>query len=155
MRYFLVDRITKLEVGKYIEGYKCWTLSEEYFEQHFPGMPLVPGALMLEGMAQVLGYLILVSYKHEFNKPGYAFLSLVHKAKFAKFVRPGDRTVFQAQLEILDESRATGKVKVLVDGQKIADATLSFIISQQEIDEPYKSRLFEYYDFITKDLQKN
>ncbi len=152
MRYFLLDRITKIELGRYIEGYKCWTMSEEYFEQHFPGSPIVPGVLLIEGMAQLLGYLINLSYKKQYGTPGYAILSLIHKAKFASFVRPGDRTVFKAYLDLLDNARAKGKVKVFVENKRVADAELNFFISNEELQEPYRSKIYEYYDIITKDL---
>ncbi len=154
MRYFLLDRITKIEPGQYIEGYKCWTMSEEYFEQHFPGAPIVPGVLLIEGMAQLLGYLINVSYKQLYNMPGYAILSLIHKAKFGKLVRPGDRTVFKATLDLLDNSRANGRVKVFVDNSKVAEAELNFFISNEELQEPYRSKIYEYYDIITQDLKQ-
>ncbi len=58
MKFYLLDRISKINIGKCIEGIKCWSLSDEIFEDHFPGFPIVPGVFQIETMAQLLGILI-------------------------------------------------------------------------------------------------
>ena len=57
----LVDRITDMEVKKSIKGYKNISISEPAFQGHFPGHPIYPGVLILEGMAQCGGVLALKS----------------------------------------------------------------------------------------------
>ena len=93
MRFYLIDRITKMDLGKSIEGTKCWSLTDEFFNDHFPGFPLVPGVLILESMAQLLGTLVEKSHLAEFaDKNGvYAVLSIARKVKFKRFIIPGDQ----------------------------------------------------------------
>jgi len=53
MRFFLIDRITRWEVGRAAEALKNVALSEDFFDDHFPRRPILPGVLMIEGMAQL------------------------------------------------------------------------------------------------------
>ncbi len=62
----MVDRVTSMEVGNTIEGIKCWSITDEYFNEHFPGFPVVPGVLVTESMAQLLGTLVEKSYDEKF-----------------------------------------------------------------------------------------
>ena len=55
MRFYLVDKVTEMCPGKYVEGYKCVSLSDDIFNEHFPGYPIFPGTLIIEGMAQLSG----------------------------------------------------------------------------------------------------
>jgi len=154
MRFYLLDRITKLETGKNIEGIKCWTLSDEIFNEHFPGFPIVPGVLLTESMAQLLGYLIEKSYEVEYkNKDGvFVLLSIIQKAKFRNFVIPGDKCIIKAELKTLDINRANGHVKTYVDSICVAEADLSFIVLPKELapKNKYNERREEYTDILTK-----
>ena len=57
MRYFLLDKITAFEPGKRACGIKCVTLTDDILHDHFPDQPLLPGALLLESMSQLGGFL--------------------------------------------------------------------------------------------------
>ena len=61
MRFFLIDRIDKWEVGVSAQATKNVTLSEDFFDDHFPRRPVMPGVLMIEGMAQLSGLLLEAS----------------------------------------------------------------------------------------------
>ena len=155
MRYYLLDKITQFEHNKNIEGVKCWTLSDPIFEQHFPGIPIVPGALLIESMAQLLGYLINISYLKEFNERGIAFLSIVHKAKFKNWVRPGDKTILKGSLTTIDLDRGSGKVEIFVEDKLVAEAALSFIIMRgNSLEQKHIDKLTDYYNIISFDLKK-
>ena len=83
----MIDGVTRVVVGERIEGEKTWPASDPVFEDHFPGMPIVPGTLITEASAQLLGVLIEMSVAEKFGASVYPLLSLVNKAKFQKLYR--------------------------------------------------------------------
>lgn len=129
--FLLVDRITELTPGEYIEGYKNVSISEPVFEGHFPGHPIYPGVMIIEGMAQAGGVLAFKSMDEESqediaNKVVY-FMS-IDKAKFRSPVTPGDQLVYK-----LDVIKHKGPVwqldaKAYVDDKMVAQAELKAMI---------------------------
>jgi 3-hydroxyacyl-[acyl-carrier-protein] dehydratase len=157
IRFYFLDRITKYDLGESVEGCKCWTLSEDIFEQHFPGYPVVPGVFIIESMAQLMGFLIEKSYSAKYPESHgvYAVLSIVHKAKFKNFVSPGDKIEMKGTLKTLGDSHATGEVKAYVDKKLSAQAELSYILASKE--QFSKSRLAEkqdeYFRILTRGIE--
>lgn len=149
MRFFLVDRVTEIIPGKSASGIKCWSLDNEIFQDHFPGLPSTPGVLLTESMAQLSGILIKESFYELFGKqtPVYPILSIIQKAKFRTFVKPGDQCVLHSELITLDRSRANVNVKTIVDGELVCDASLSFIIGLQNDlgNNPYIEKMDQYF----------
>ncbi len=92
----LVDRIIELEEDRVV-GEKCVTINEPFFQGHFHGHPIMPGALVVEAMAQVGGFLLLKKVKDQKNKVVY-FLK-IDKMKFKRPVFPGD--VLRSELKLL------------------------------------------------------
>lgn len=134
MRFLLLDRINEITIGETIEGVKCWSLSNEIFNDHFPGSPIVPGVLLVESMAQLLGVLIEKSYPIEFpNQKGiHPLLSMIGKAKLREMVIPGDQCILKAKLKSIDLKRATGSAEVFVEGKLKAQADLVFVVASNE-----------------------
>ena len=120
--FLLVDRITSLEEGTGIEGYKNVTINEPFFNGHFPGHPIMPAVLIVEAMAQCGGLLLLTSIDDPNNKLMY-FMG-IDKAKFRRPVTPGDRLDFK--LTLLKVKNRTSKMRgeAYVDGQLVAEAEL-------------------------------
>ena len=120
--FLLVDRITAIEEGQSIEGFKNVTINEPFFQGHFPGHPTMPGVLILEAMAQVGGMLMLNSVEDPANKLMY-FMG-IDGAKFRRPVVPGDQLRFK--LRLLNVKRRTMKMRgeAFVDGQLVAEAEL-------------------------------
>ncbi len=120
--FLLVDRITSIEEGQCIEGFKNVTINEPFFQGHFPGQPTMPGVLILEAMAQVGGMLMLNSVDDPGNKLMY-FMG-IDGAKFRRPVVPGDQLRFK--LSLLNVRRRTMKMRgeAYVDGQLVAEAEL-------------------------------
>ena len=87
MRFLLVDRIESYEADKRIVGAKVAAMSEDYFEWHFPGRPIMPGMLILEACAQLAGWLEAASSDFE----NWFLLDRVHSARYMAFAVPGDR----------------------------------------------------------------
>ncbi len=120
--FLLVDRVTALEEGNYIEGLKNVTINEPFFQGHFPGHPVMPAVLILEAMAQVGGLLLLNSVEDPNDKLMY-FMS-IDGAKFRRPVTPGDQ--LRMRLTLLKLKHRTSKMRgeAFVDGQLVAEAEL-------------------------------
>jgi len=88
--FLLVDRVVEHEPGKKIVGIKNVTINEPFFQGHFPGHPVMPGVLIIEGMAQVGGILAYLASSDEIKKKVCYFAS-IDNAKFRRPVVPGDQ----------------------------------------------------------------
>ena len=109
MRFFLIDRITRWEIGTSAEATKNVALSEDFFDDHFPRRPVMPGVLILEGMAQLSGLLLEASLQQKYGKNAKAVLTVLERTKFRALVKPGDALTYRA--EVLSVNESGGKVK--------------------------------------------
>ncbi|HLE09775.1 MAG: hypothetical protein A2504_11340 [Bdellovibrionales bacterium RIFOXYD12_FULL_39_22] len=154
MRFYLVDRITEMELGKSAKGLKCWSLTEGIFNEHFPGYPIVPGVLAIESMAQLLGILLEKSHLANFGEEheSYAVLSIVHKAKFKSFLLPGDRAEMVGKLNTFDINHGNGVVDTFVDGKLISSCDLSFVLipKSKMPNERLVDMRNEYFNILTQ-----
>ena len=96
--FILVDRILDIVPGERITGLKNVTINEPFFQGHFPGIPIMPGVLIVEAMAQAGGVLIAKSVDLESMGALIYFMS-IDKVRFRKPVEPGDQLILE--LEIL------------------------------------------------------
>jgi 3-hydroxyacyl-[acyl-carrier-protein] dehydratase len=119
----LVDRVLEIEPKKRIVALKNVTVNEQIFLGHFPGRPVFPGVLLIEGMAQAGGLLLLHDLPDRENK--LLYFAGIEEAKFRRPVVPGDQVRYE--VEVLRLRSTFGKVagKVLVDGEVAAEAILS------------------------------
>jgi UDP-N-acetylglucosamine acyltransferase len=101
----LVDSIEAYEPGRRVVAVKNVTVSEEFFQGHFPGAPMMPGVLMIETLSQVATVLLL---QEEGEQTGHVFLRGVDNAKFRRQVVPGDRL----QLEVRRDRSRTGLARL-------------------------------------------
>lgn len=127
--FLLVDRIIHINLEENeIIGIKNVTVNEPFFQGHFPGIPIMPGVLILEALAQTGG--ILVHQKGYVKK--IAVLLNVSHAKFRKPVQPGD--VLQLQAKGLHISATGGKIsaKAMIGEWLAAEAELSFALVDKE-----------------------
>lgn len=120
--FLLVDRVIEYEKAKRIVGIKNVTINEEFFVGHFPGMPIMPGVLIIEAMAQVGGLLLMDSVENPEEKVVY-FMGL-DNVKFRRPVVPGDQIEFE--LEMLQMRRTVCRMKGVgrVDGNVVAEAEM-------------------------------
>ena len=95
--FLLIDRVEELSIGESIKAYKNVTYNEQIFQGHFPGHPIYPGVMIIEGLAQAGGVLAFKSMEKEgvnlSDKVVY-FMS-IDNAKFRSPVRPGDKLEYR------------------------------------------------------------
>ncbi|MDF1879156.1 3-hydroxyacyl-ACP dehydratase FabZ [Sulfurimonas sp. SAG-AH-194-C20] len=128
--FLLVDRVTDLTKGEVIYSYKNVSISEPVFQGHFPGHPIYPGVMILEGMAQAGGILAFksmdLSPEDMANKVVY-FMS-IDKAKFRAPVKPGDKLEYK--ITVLKNKGPIWVLKgeAYVDGKLTSEAELKAMI---------------------------
>ena len=93
----LVDRIVELVPGEKITALKNVTINEPFFQGHFPGMPVMPGVLIVEAMAQAGGVLASVSWPEE-KEGSLMYFMGIDKVRFRKPVVPGDQLILDIQI---------------------------------------------------------
>lgn len=145
MRFFLIDRITRWEVGAVAEAGKNVALSEDFFDDHFPRRPVMPGVLILEGMAQLSGLLLEASLTQKYGKSAKAVVTVLERTKFRALVKPGDTLTYRA--EVLSVNEAGGKVKAsaLRAGSLVTSTEMVFAfkyVDDPQLDEK-RRRLME------------
>jgi 3-hydroxyacyl-[acyl-carrier-protein] dehydratase len=129
--FLLVDRILEIEVPKRIVGLKNVTVNEPQFTGHFPGLPIFPGVLILEAMAQVGGILLIESLNLEIGK--YAILYAgVDDARFKRPIVPGDTMIIEMEALVLKKRLSKMKGVVKVDGKIAAEATIMASVTEVE-----------------------
>ena len=121
----LIDRVVELEPGKKATAIRNVTINEEVFNGHFPKNPVLPGALIVESLAQT-GAVALLS-ELEF-KGKTAYFGGIKSAEFRKVVRPGDTLRLEVELEKVRGHVGFGKGIATVDGKKACTAELTFLI---------------------------
>ena len=120
--FLLVDRIHSIDGDNSAIGIKNVTVNEPHFQGHFPGLPVMPGVLIIEAMAQVGGMLLLGTIEDPDQKVVY-FMSL-DNVKFRRPVLPGDQ--LRCELEMLQNRGRTCRMKGIayVDGNVVAEAEM-------------------------------
>ena len=121
--FLLVDRVLEIEPGKSIRAYKNVTANEDFFNGHFPGHPVMPGVMIIEGLAQAAGILTL------HDRPGredkLMYFTGIDKARFRRPVVPGDRLVYEVEILRLRQTYCRLSGAALVDGEVAAEATMA------------------------------
>ena len=128
--FLLLDRVMSLDVGENIVAFKNVSISEPVFEGHFPGHPIYPGVMILEGLAQAGGLLAFQSMgltKEEVKNKVVYFMS-IDKAKFRKPVRPGDRLEYRVSVIKRKGSIWMLNGKAYVDDVLVSEAELKAMV---------------------------
>ena len=119
--FLLVDRILEGEKGKSMQGLKNVSVNEPFFQGHFPSEPIMPGVLILEGMAQVGGILAFYSIPEMVGEKLIYFAG-IDKVRFRQTVVPGDQLIYE--MEVLKHKGKIWKMagKAKVDNKVVAEA---------------------------------
>ncbi|MCV6614275.1 MAG: 3-hydroxyacyl-ACP dehydratase FabZ [Cellvibrionaceae bacterium] len=122
--FLLVDRVTELVEGESIVAYKNITINEQVFNGHFPQMPIFPGVMIVEAMAQAAG---ILGFKTQGKTPADGSIYLfagVEKARFKRQVVPGDRLTLEAKIVSVKRGIWKFECQASVDGVLAASATI-------------------------------
>ncbi len=128
--FLLVDKVTDMEIEKSVVAYKNVSISEPVFQGHFPGHPIYPGVMILEGMAQAGGILALKSSglsDEELQSKVIYFMS-IDKAKFRSPVKPGDRLEYRIEILKLRKNLIVLDGKAYVDDKLVSEAELKAMV---------------------------
>jgi 3-hydroxyacyl-[acyl-carrier-protein] dehydratase len=121
--FLLIDRIVEFEPGKRVVAIKNVTINEHFFQGHFPDLPIMPGVLVVEAMAQA-GAIIMMEAIPD-RKTKLAVFSGIERAKFRRSVVPGDQ--LRIEVDVLSFRPRAGRMegKAFVDGKLACEATLT------------------------------
>jgi 3-hydroxyacyl-[acyl-carrier-protein] dehydratase len=133
VRFVLLDRITSLEPGKSGKALKNVAFSEDFFDDHFPLKPIMPGVLILEGLAQLSG-LVLEEGMGQRGRRVKALMSIVEKAKFRRPARPGDQLDYSTTVQSMNDLGGKVSARATAEGAAIAECSLVFTF--HEFDNP-------------------
>ncbi len=123
--FLLIDKVTEMEPGVSVKGYKNITYNEPYFAGHFPSEPVMPGVLQLEALAQ-LGAVAVLSLPD--NKGKTAYYAGINNAKFKQKVVPGDRLDLECEIIKTKGPLGVAAVKASVNGKVACKGEISFMI---------------------------
>ena len=150
MRWIWIDRFLKFERAKSARAIKNLSLAEDYFADHFPGYPVMPGSLILEGLAQTGG--ILVGEANDFKEK--VVLAKITSAKFHREAIAGETLLYDVELLTLRPEGASviGKVYALPpgtvpgepSGAPMAEAEIFFA----HLDQSRSQQLFGDHNFV-------
>ena len=140
MRWIWIDKFTTFESGKRAVSVKNVTLAEDHLHDHFPGYPVMPSSLMVEGMAQTAG--ILVGEARNFEEK--VVLAKIKRARFEKLVRPGSQLEYEATIESISAEAALTSGVVRCDGETIGQVDLMF----SHIDQNMSGLNFPKENFV-------
>ena len=127
--FLLIDRIIELVPGKKAVGIKNVTANEWFFQGHFPGMPIMPGVLILEALAQMGAVIVL----HDENNRGkIPVFTGVDKLRFRRQVVPGDQLRLEAEIDRVRGVMGKGFVKALVEDKIAVEGEIMFALVERE-----------------------
>jgi 3-hydroxyacyl-[acyl-carrier-protein] dehydratase len=129
--FMLVDRVVEEDRQRgYIRAEKAVSATEWYFQGHFPGLPVMPGVLQVEALAQTMAVYVA-------REPGFGdrigLFAGIEDCRFKRIVTPGDRLTLEVTMEKLGRRMGRGRAVASVDGETCCEATLAFIIPPEGV----------------------
>lgn len=129
--FMLVDRVIECVPGSHILAYKNVTFNEPFFQGHFPGVPIMPGVLILEALAQTGGILAISGLEGNLENKLFLFTGL-DKVKFRRQVIPGDRLDLRCSNLRMKLNLCKLDAIASVNGKTAAEAHISAAIGEKK-----------------------
>ncbi|NLO81672.1 MAG: 3-hydroxyacyl-ACP dehydratase FabZ [Clostridiales bacterium] len=127
--FLLIDRVIELIPGEKAVGIKNVTANEWFFQGHFPGMPVMPGVLILEALAQLGAVIVL---QDQDNRGKIPVFTGVDKLRFRRQVVPGDQLRLEAELYKVKGRMGKGFVRALVEDKVAVEGEIMFALIERE-----------------------
>jgi 3-hydroxyacyl-[acyl-carrier-protein] dehydratase len=145
MRFLFYDLVTHIEKGRSIIGMKSFSLSEEFLRWHYTELPIVPGVIFIESMAQLLGWLII--YSHDFRLS--AIMSLIEGVTVASTMRPGFKAEIRAEIISTSKRDSLGMAHIFVGERCIASLNRIIYSHFHDVNPEELRQRFSYYSGIS------
>ena len=140
MRWIWIDKFLEFRSGEFARAVKNLTLAEEHLHDHFPGFPVMPASLIIEGLAQAGG--ILVGEANQFTEK--VVLAKIPRAEFFGVACAGDQLIYEVTLKDLREQGAFVEGKAFLDGELLADVEIFFA----HLDKSRANQIFGSKNFV-------
>jgi 3-hydroxyacyl-[acyl-carrier-protein] dehydratase len=140
MRWIWIDRFLEFHTGKSARAVKNLSLAEDHFTDHFPGYPVMPGSLILEGLAQTGG--ILVGEVNDFREK--VVLAKIPFARFRREVLAGEQLIYDAEILHLRPEGAAVQGRATVNGELVVETEIFFA----HLDQSRSQQLFGDHNFV-------
>src|SRR5438874_786444 len=140
MRWIWIDRFTEFRRGEFARAVKQLSHAEDICTQHIPDYPVIPAAILLEGLAQTGG--ILVGEANDFKEK--VFLAKIIKAKFSREAIAGEVVTYEATILYVRPDGASVAGRVLIDGEPIGEAEVTFA----HLDQARSQQVFGDRNFV-------
>jgi len=127
--FLLIDRVIELIPGEKAVGIKNVTANEWFFQGHFPGMPVMPGVLILEALAQLGAVIVL---QDQDNRGKIPVFTGVDKLRFRRQVVTGDQLRLEAELYKVKGRMGKGFVRALVEDKVAVEGEIMFALIERE-----------------------
>ena len=140
MRWIWIDKFLEFRSGQFARAIKNLTLAEEHLHDHFPGYPVMPASLIIEGLAQTGG--ILVGEAGGFAEK--VVLAKIPRAEFYGVACAGDQLIYEVTLTDLRSEGAVVAAKAFLDGELLAEAEIVFA----HLDNSRANQIFGPKNFV-------
>ena len=140
MRWIWIDRFVEFRRGEFARAVKHWSLAEDIFSAHFPDYPVIPGSLLLEGLAQTGG--ILVGEARDYREK--VVLAKIPKARFHFDALAGQELIYDTTILQLRDEGAMIDGKITADGRTLVEAEIYFA----HLDQARSQQIFGDRNFV-------
>ncbi len=147
MRFLFYDKVAEIEKGRRITGLKSFALSEEFMRRHFTKKALVPGVIMIEAMAQVLGWLVI--YSHDFRIS--AVMSLIEGVTVLPALQPGVTVEIHGEIISTSKRDSLGRAWITLEGRTIASLDRIIFSHFHKVNQEELINRFCYYSGMDKE----